>query len=151
MKPFTQRSLSLVDGFGVQDWRQIQAAIDSEFIHSALAHVQEGERQQVNVGALQATHSGRTDGLHYGGQDLIGNTAGVNIYCSCSDDHQLYFGLTPRPPREKWGGVTPLIQVPNLQRTREAATAMALEGLMKVYKSCMWLSEKQEDATVSVL
>jgi superfamily II DNA/RNA helicase len=151
MKRFTRRGLNLVDGFGVRDWRQIQAAIDSDFIHSALARVQDGERQQVNVGALQATHSGRTDGLHYGGQDLIVNTAGVNIYRGCSDDHQLYFGLTPRPPREKWGGVTPSIQVPNLQRTWEAAKAMALEGLMKVYKSCMWLSAEQEDATVSIL
>jgi hypothetical protein len=73
--------------------------------------------------------------LHYGSQDLIVNTTGVNIYRGCSDDHQLYFGLTPRPPREKWGGITPFIQVPNLQRTQEAAKAVALEGLMKVYKS----------------
>jgi hypothetical protein len=51
MKRVTRRGLNLVDGFGVRDWRQIQAAIDSEFIHSALARIQDGERQQVNVGA----------------------------------------------------------------------------------------------------
>jgi hypothetical protein len=87
MKRVTRRSLNLADGFGVRDWRQIQAAINSEFVHSALARIQDGEREQVNVGALQATHSGRTDGLHYGRQDLIINTTGISIYRGSSDDH----------------------------------------------------------------
>jgi DEAD/DEAH box helicase len=151
MKRVTRQGLNLADGFGVQDWRQIQAAIDSEFIHSALARIQDGERQQVNVGALQATHSGRTEGLHYGRQDLIINTTGISIYRGSSDDHQLYFGLTPRPPPEKWGGAKTPSQVAKLQPSREEAEEMALEGLMEVYKSAVWLSPEQEEATISVL
>jgi hypothetical protein len=139
MKRVTRRGLNLVDGFGVRDWRQIQAAIDSEFIHSAFAHIQDGEHEQVNVGALQATHSGRTEGLHYGHQDLIINTTGISIYRGSSDDHQLYFGLTPRPPPEKWGGARTPPRVAKLQPSREEAEGMALEGLMEVYKSVIWL------------
>jgi superfamily II DNA or RNA helicase len=151
MKRLTRRDLKLADGFGVRDWRQIQAALDTEFIHSALARVEEGQPAEINVGALQATHSGRTDVLHYGGQGLVINTVGVNVYRGSSDDHQLYFGLTPRPPREKWGGVTTPVQSSALPRSRQRASEMALEGLMKVYKSGMWLSSEQEEATISVL
>lgn len=98
MKRVTRRDLKLTEGFGVRDWRQIQAAIDSEFIHSALTCVQDVQPEQLNVEALQATHTGKTDILHYGRQGLVVNTAGINIYRGCSDDHQLYFGLTLFPP-----------------------------------------------------
>jgi hypothetical protein len=116
MKRVTRRDLKLTEGFGMRDWRQIQAVLNSKFIHSALARVRNGEQEPLNAGALQATHTARTDVLRYGSQGLVVNTADINKYRGCSDDHQLYLWLTPRPPHEKWG-ITATVQALELPRS----------------------------------
>ncbi len=89
-------------GFAMRtsDWRQIQVALDREFIHTNYEHIVEEDEYEDDIHDLQAVHSTKVAKLKYGNTGTRVDATTSSMFQYVSGKFHAWYYLVSRPPRD---------------------------------------------------